>query len=183
MEVVKKSETLILKNVMNNKDIDIMYFCKATTENYNLLIDSGFTDINNCKNYLDYSHHIRFHFDNKTLYWERVGNFCLGRNGSKIVFNQLTTEQLKFIIKESYMAENNKPNLDELIKVHSVERERLEKLNATIDFYKSLKDAVQKAGGCSNWITENTTLKELADPLAINNVRFYYANITNQRGV
>lgn len=82
-----------------------------------------------------------------------------------------------------YVETNKHPNLDELIKVHTEEREKLQKLNATIDFYKSLKDAVQKAGGCSDWITENTTVQELADKLAINNVRFYYANTTSQRGV
>lgn len=82
-----------------------------------------------------------------------------------------------------YVESNKQLNLEGLIKVHAEEREKLQKLNATIDFYKSLKDAVQKAGGCTDWITENTTLKELADCLAINDVRFYYANTTSQRGV
>lgn len=165
-------------------EIENIYFCKATEENYNLLVEAGFTDINNCKNYLDVKYHIRVYFDNKTLHWERVGNFCLGRNAPRAVFEQLTTEQLKFKIKEYYMQEHtNKPNLEQLIMVHTEEREKLQKLNATIDFYKSLKDAVQKAGGCSDWIAENTTVQELADKLAINNVRFYYANTTSQRGV
>jgi len=77
----------------------------------------------------------------------------------------------------------NKLNLEQLINFHTEEREKLEKLNATIEFYKSLKDAVEYAGGSYDWITENTTIKELADCLAVNGVRFYHTKQSNQRGV
>lgn len=68
----------------------------------------------------------------------------------------------------------NKPNLDELIKEHQKAQEDLEKKIAEIDFYKSLIKATKEAGGCTDWINPETTLKELANVLAINNVRFIY---------
>ena len=76
-----------------------------------------------------------------------------------------------------------KPNLEVLIKKHTEERERLSKLDAINDFYKSLIDSTISAGGCANWITPETTIKELADVLAVNDVRFYYVKQSNQRGV
>lgn len=50
----------------------------------------------------------------------------------------------------------------------------LEKLKAKTEFYSSLLGAVSDAGGSSDWITEETTVKELAESLAINAVRFYH---------
>ena len=41
-----------------------------------------------------------------------------------------------------------KPNLEVLIKKHTEERERLSKLDAINDFYKSLIDSTISAGGC-----------------------------------
>lgn len=76
-----------------------------------------------------------------------------------------------------------KPNLEVLIKKHTEERERLLKLNAINDFYKSLVDSTIAAGGCADWITPETTIKELADVLAVNDVRFYYVKQSSQRGV
>ena len=67
-----------------------------------------------------------------------------------------------------------KVNLSELIKLHSTEVQRIEKLNAINEFYKSLISAVESAGGGADWLNEGTTLKELSDKLAINNVRFVY---------
>jgi hypothetical protein len=67
-----------------------------------------------------------------------------------------------------------KPNLEVLIKEHTAERERLLKLDAINDFYKSLIDSTKVCGGCTDWITPDTTIKELADVLAVNDVRFYY---------
>lgn len=76
-----------------------------------------------------------------------------------------------------------KPNLEGLIKEHSKEVERIEKIKIIAEFYKSLINAVESAGGATDWITEATTLKELADVLAINDVRFAYNSYSNQRGV
>ena len=76
-----------------------------------------------------------------------------------------------------------KPNLEQLIKSHTLERERLLKLDAINDFYKSLIDSTKACGGCTDWITPDTTVKELADFLAVNEVRFYYVKQSNQRGV
>ena len=76
-----------------------------------------------------------------------------------------------------------KPNLEQLIKSHTLERERLLKLDAINDFYKSLIDSTKACGGCTDWITPDTTVKELADFLAVNKVRFYYVKQSNQRGV
>lgn len=90
-------------------------------------------------------------------------------------------DNLQYI--ETNKNNTNKPNLEQLVKAHTEEREKLQKINATIEFYKSLKDAVRECGGCYDWITENTTIKELADCLAVNDVRFYYVNKSNQRGV
>ena len=75
------------------------------------------------------------------------------------------------------------PNLEVLIKEHTVERERLLKLDAITDFYKSLIDSTKACGGCVDWITPETTIKELADVLAHNDVRFYYIKQSSQRGV
>ena len=76
-----------------------------------------------------------------------------------------------------------KPNLEVLIKKHAEERERLLKLDAINDFYKSLIDSTKASGGCTDWITPETTIKELADVLAANDVRFYYVKQSSQRGV
>ena len=76
-----------------------------------------------------------------------------------------------------------KPNLEVLIKEHSKEREKLLKLDAINDFYKSLIDSTKACGGCTDWITPDTTVKELADLLAVNDIRFYYVKQSNQRGV
>lgn len=76
----------------------------------------------------------------------------------------------------------NKPNLECLIKEHTKEVERIGKIKAIAEFYKSLINAVESAGGTTDWITETTTLKELADVLAINDVRFAYKSDNNYRG-
>ena len=76
-----------------------------------------------------------------------------------------------------------KPNLEVLIKEHTKERERLLKLDAINDFYKSLIDSTNACGGCTDWITPDTTVKELADLLAVNDIRLYYVKQSNQRGV
>ena len=76
-----------------------------------------------------------------------------------------------------------KPNLEVLIKEHMIEREKLSKLDAINDFYKSLIDSTKACGGCTDWITPDTTVKELADLLAVNDIRFYYVKQSNQRGV
>ena len=76
-----------------------------------------------------------------------------------------------------------KPNLEVLIKEHSKERERLLKLDKINDFYKSLVESTKACGGCTDWITPDTTVKELADVLALNDVRFYYIKQSSQRGV
>ena len=75
-----------------------------------------------------------------------------------------------------------KPNLEVLIKEHTAERERLLKLDAINDFYKSLVDSTNTSG-CTDWITPETTIKELADVLAADDVRFYYVKQSSQRGV
>ena len=76
-----------------------------------------------------------------------------------------------------------KPNLEQLIKSHTLERERLLKLDAITDFYKSLIDSTKACWGCVDWITPETTIKELADVLAVNDVRFYYVKQSSQRGL
>jgi hypothetical protein len=76
-----------------------------------------------------------------------------------------------------------KSNLEIFIKEHTVERERLLKLDAINDFYKSLINSTKACGGCTDWITPDTTVKELADALAVNDVRFYYVKQSNQRGI
>lgn len=76
-----------------------------------------------------------------------------------------------------------KPNLEVLIKEHTAEIEKLSKLDAINDFYKSLIDSTKDCGGCTDWITPDTTVKELADLLAVNDIRFYYVKQSNQRGV
>jgi hypothetical protein len=78
---------------------------------------------------------------------------------------------------------NKKPNLECLIKEHTKEVERIEKIKIIAEFYKSLIDAVESAGGATDWINEGTTLKELADILAVNDVRFHLINQNAQRGV
>lgn len=67
-------------------------------------------------------------------------------------------------------------NIEKIIKSKNIEKIALQKINAEIDFYSSLLNATKLAGGSVDWITEETTLKEIADILAINKVRFYYDN-------
>ena len=67
-----------------------------------------------------------------------------------------------------------KPNLNELIKAHYAEVQRIEKIKAVNEFYESLLTAVENSGGCTDWINEETTIKDLSDILSINNVRFCY---------
>lgn len=74
----------------------------------------------------------------------------------------------------------NKPNLECLIKEHTKEVERIEKIKTIAEFYKSLINAVESAGGATDWINEGTTLKELADKLSVNNVRFHLISKTNE---
>ncbi len=66
------------------------------------------------------------------------------------------------------------PNLEVLIKEHEKEIASLKKTNAVLEFYKSLVNAVESSGGYTDWLTQETTLKELSDILAINDVRFVY---------
>lgn len=79
--------------------------------------------------------------------------------------------------------ENKKPNLECLIKEHAKEVERIEKIKTIAEFYKSLINAVESVGVSNDWINEGTTLKELADKLAANDVRFHLINQNSQRGV
>ena len=67
-------------------------------------------------------------------------------------------------------------NIENVITSKNEERRALQKINAEIDFYSSLLNATRLAGGSVDWITEETTLKELANILATNKVRFYYDN-------
>lgn len=67
-----------------------------------------------------------------------------------------------------------KPNLEVLIKEHEKEIANLRQKNAVLEFYKSLVNAVECSGGFTDWLTPETTLKELSDILAINDVRFVY---------
>lgn len=50
----------------------------------------------------------------------------------------------------------------------------IEKQKAKLDFYNSLIQAVECAGGTGENITEDMTVKELADIFAINKIRFTY---------
>ena len=75
------------------------------------------------------------------------------------------------------------PNLEVLIKEHSKEIERLEKKNAELEFYKSLIHAVKSCGGSWDWITPETTIQQLADTLAVNDVRFHCIKQSSQIGV
>lgn len=75
-------------------------------------------------------------------------------------------------------------NLEVLVKEHEKEIENLNKRNAELEFYKSLVNSVKLCGGSADWITSKTTLRELSDKLAINDVRFHVINNhTTQRGV
>ncbi len=66
---------------------------------------------------------------------------------------------------------NKKPNLECLIKEHTKEVQRIEKIKTIAEFYKSLISAASTADR-TDWITEAITVKELADCLAVNDVRF-----------
>lgn len=121
MEIIKKSEvvwtntnesgkdilmtnaisgdTVLIKNESSNEEIESMYFCDATKENYDLLTNSGFIDINNCFKFLDNKHHIRFYLDKKTLHWESVGSFCLNTTSRRATFEHVSTLALKDILR------------------------------------------------------------------------------------
>lgn len=76
-----------------------------------------------------------------------------------------------------------KPNLDDFIKEHQKAKKELEQKIAEAAFYKSLINATKECGGITDWLTPETTLKELADTLAINNVRFYYKSNNHNRSI
>ena len=71
---------------------------------------------------------------------------------------------------------HNMNNIESIIKNKNIEKIALQKINAEIDFYSSLVNATKLAGGSLEWITEETTLKDIANILAVNKVRFYYDN-------
>lgn len=74
------------------------------------------------------------------------------------------------------------PNLEVLIEEHEKEIANLRQKNAVLEFYKSLVNAVENSGGCTDWLTQEITLKELSDILAINDVRFVYKPDNVYRG-
>ena len=46
------------------------------------------------------------------------------------------------------------------------------KLKNIEEFYTSLNNATESAGGNTKWIKEDSTIKDLAEHLAVNGVRF-----------
>lgn len=92
-------DTILLINESNSEEIESMYFCDSTKENYDLLIKSGFVDINSCFKYLNDKHHIRFYLDNKILHWESVGSFCLNTKARRAIFEYINTLKLKDILR------------------------------------------------------------------------------------
>ena len=64
--------------------------------------------------------------------------------------------------------------ISEKIELNKISIEAFEKLQAEVAFYNSLKSSIRMAGGCADWLDENTTLKELANYLVINGIRFTY---------
>lgn len=71
-------------------------------------------------------------------------------------------------------------NISEKVKSNREMIRQLEKVNAEVEFYNSLIASVRIAGGCIDWLDENTTLKDLANCLAINGIRFHYVG---ERGI
>lgn len=64
--------------------------------------------------------------------------------------------------------------ISECVSHSAIKIQELEKEKAKMKFYDSLLNAVQQAGGSTSWIKEDTTLKELCDSLATNNIRFIH---------
>ena len=58
--------------------------------------------------------------------------------------------------------------------------QNLEKEKAKLEFYNSLLSSIKNCGGSDDWITPKTTLDEIADTLAINNIRFTYTGPLNR---
>ena len=65
-------------------------------------------------------------------------------------------------------------NIQDEINILKENINEIEKQKAKLDFYNSLIQAVKCAGGTEENITEDMTVKELADIFAINKVRFTY---------
>jgi len=83
---------------------------------------------------------------------------------------------LGMILNTQDLRGHNMNNIESIIKNKNIEKIALQKINAEIDFYSSLVNATKLAGGSLEWITEETTLKDIAIILATNKVRFYYDN-------
>ena len=64
--------------------------------------------------------------------------------------------------------------ISELVNNKKETIQNLEKEKAKLEFYNSLLSSIKNCGGSDDWITPKTTLDEIADKLAINNIRFTY---------
>ena len=58
--------------------------------------------------------------------------------------------------------------------------QNLEKEKAKLEFYNSLLSSIKNCGGSGDWMTPKTTLDEIADKFAINNIRFTYTGALNR---
>lgn len=77
-----------------------IYYCSSTEENYNLLINKKFKDINDCFKRLTNKYHIRFDLEQKILFWEAVGNFALSTKAKRALFQYISTDELNKLLKE-----------------------------------------------------------------------------------
>ena len=77
-----------------------IYYCSSTEENYKALTDKNFKDINECFKRLTNKHHIRFDLEQKILFWEAVGNFVLCTKVKRALFQHVSTNELKELLKE-----------------------------------------------------------------------------------
>lgn len=80
--------------------------------------------------------------------------------------------KIRFYTKQNQKLEGNKMNIIAVKKEIDKNLKDIEKQKHISEFYNSLIRSVNDVGGSVQWITEETTLKELADILAQNNVRF-----------
>ena len=85
---------------LENEEHENIYYCSSIEENYNMLIELNFKDINDCFKRLSNRYHIRFHLEEKILYYEDVGSFVLNTKSKRALIQNVDTTDLKELIKD-----------------------------------------------------------------------------------
>jgi len=83
-----------------------------------------------------------------------------------------TTPSIEKVYRRQIGKRMSSSNIRQTTEIYRKALKDLEATRCKVEFYESLIRAVVAAGGRPDWITESTTLSELAESLAPNGVVF-----------